>query len=268
MAIAKLDEWVASPGTSTLTRTASAGSRRMGWAVSATRNTGGVIAATTAMDYGGLPMKLLNQRSHPGGAVRLHLSLWSIREDYIADRDNNIITPTYDNTPANTILAAAIFSGCQQRARVSLERAGALTNASTPNPFTTLDFTLNPESYGFGAVAAVPATTVSWHADMTERIDVQDGQLTLSIADVVDAAGGLKQVEGTFASQNRALGLSVEIANRYRRRLEDYLGPADRCVCGHLRAHHGLLINESRVGTFLDTHCRHCECEQYVLESG
>lgn len=267
--VAKLDEWTSASASSTLTKAVSAGNRRMALVIVATRLGGSTNAIVQSVDYGG--EKMINPtgwaRTSAGGAVRIHISGWYLREADIALRSNNVITPTYDNTPSESIIACATFSGVNQRARPFLERAGALTALSTPNPFTTIDVTVNPESYAVGAVCAVPNTTVTWHSDLTERIDTTDNLLTLSIADGFNTSGGLLQVEGTFASQNRAAGLSCEINNRFLRRVEDHID-GKVCECGHGRTDHGLSINVSRVGTFLDHHCEECECEQWIEDTG
>ncbi len=266
MAVAKLDEWVSASASSTLTRTVSAGNRRTVWAVVATRLGGSTNAIVTSVDFGGEKMTNLNQRTSAGGAVRIHISTWYLREVDIAIRSNNTITPTYDNTPSESIIAAASFSGTNQRARPVLERNGALTDTSTPNPFTTLDITVNPQSYAVGAVCAVPNTTVSWHSDLTERIDTTDNLLTLSIADGLNTSGGLLQVEGTFATQNRAAGLSFEVNNRYLLRLESF-DDGKICVCGHPRHKHGLKIRDvsgTPTPEYQESHCRVCNHEEYI----
>ncbi len=272
MAVTKLDEWTSVSASSTLTKAISAGNRRMALVFVATRLGGGVNAIVQSVDYGG--EKMINptgwSRVSAGGSVRIHISGWYLRETDIALRSDNVITPTYSNTPSESIITCAVFSGVNQRARPFLERAGALTGLSTPNPFTTLDMTVNPFSYAVGAVCAVPGTTVSWHSDLTERIDVTDNLLTLSVADGFNTSGGLLQVEGTFATQNRAAGLSCEINNRYLRRLEDF-DDGKICECGHHRHKHGLKIRDvagTPTGEYQESHCRVCECENYIEDTG
>ena len=266
--VAKLDEWTSAAASTTLTKAISAGTRRCALVFIATRLGGGVNAIVNSVDYGG--EKMINPtgwaRTSAGGAVRIHISGWYLREADIAQISNNIITPTYSNTPSESIIACATFTGVNQRARPFSERNGALTALSTPNPFTTLDVTVNPDSFAVGAVCAVPNTTVSWHSDLTERIDTTDNLLTLSIADGTNSTVKEMQIEGTFASQNRAAGLSCEINPRYALRLEDF-DDGKLCVCGHPRHKHGLKIRDvsgTPTAEYQETHCRVCGHEEYI----
>jgi len=168
----------------------------------------------TGVTYGGQTMVQAFIQDTPDAGFSHGVACFYILDAGIAAASTNVITPTYNLTPADEIIHAASYEGVDQTggATTLLETNTAETNASTPNPFTTLDLTEADGNVVVAIVGGGNASTCVWQADMTEQTDQADASSFSSVSDRLSTTNANVTIEGTIASQNRASGGSAEFA--------------------------------------------------------
>jgi len=95
------------------------------------------------------------------------------------------------------------------------ETNSAGTTGATPNPLTTSDIVAGDGAAVVALAGVGNATTATWGADLTEQteqINAGTATCTGSLADGLFATGQNVDVEATWASQNRAAVIAIELA--------------------------------------------------------
>lgn len=220
MSITRLDV-SASAVASTLAYAVSAGSDRLlvvmvsaEWGGSSNEN-----RVPDDVDYGGQPMvKARTELAGVPAGTQSNASIWYLLDAGIAAAVGTTITPTWSN-PLDVneeIIQAASYEGAKQDSGVVIEHKGDNVEATTPNPFTTVDLT---ESDGNLIVAQgaigdnAPAGVASWQADMTEQEDTSGTTMAASFADRLSTTGGNVTIELTWVGPvNRQSIVSVHFA--------------------------------------------------------
>jgi len=210
MSISRLDT-AASVAATTLAFTVSAGSDRM-LVVCCSHEAGGQ-RTLNSIDYGGQAMVNAVQLDTPDAGPAAGCSIWYLLETAIAAASTNVITPSYSSALDDEIIHAISYAGVDQTGGATTNPATteAETNEATPNPLIG-DLTEANE----GAVVAVNAcgtqTTCSWGAAMTEQTDQQDASSSSSMSDRLSITSANVDIEGTNASQSRAVICSASFA--------------------------------------------------------
>ncbi len=212
MAVARLDT-ASSAAATTLTYSISAGSNRLlivctGAEISTTTNVTGVT-------YGDQDMTLVpNSEIDAGTGFSFRGEIWYLLETEIAAASGTTITPTYSSAPGDEMICAASYENVDQTGGATTFPAEAQdsTAAYTPNPITTVDLTEVDGGLIVAMVGAGNASSASWQSDMTEQLDQADASSFMSYADRLSTTNANVTIEGTVASQNRAVALSARIA--------------------------------------------------------
>jgi len=213
MAVAKIDNWeftaAASATTLTLTGVTAGSDRLIVCFVASEADPPGA----TAISIGGQSGEQISGSPIQAGtgAFSQVVSGWIIKETAIAARSNDIITITFTTAPAVVCITAAVFSGVDQTTPI-IEYQEGQSGAATPNPIP-VDITVDSvDNYVVACSGCGNSTTASWASPLTEQTEVVTGaSSTTSVADLDPTSTGNTTVECTWASQNRAAIMSIEI---------------------------------------------------------
>ncbi|MCH9029521.1 MAG: fibronectin type III domain-containing protein [Bacteroidetes bacterium] len=207
--VTRIGTW-SSGTTPTLSHTNGAGSDRiMIVAVGAEIST---TTDVTAVSYGGQALTQGPQIT-AGTGFSYRIEIWYLLEAGIAAATNTIIIPTFGAPPpANRMIAAATYGGVDQTTPIPEQNTDS-TASSTPNPLTGADIV---EADGNAVVGAGGVgnggNSATWNAAMTEQADFSAASSAMTVADRLSTTNANVDIEPTWASQNRAALVSIEIA--------------------------------------------------------
>ena len=168
---------------------------------------------TTGIDYGGQAMVQAEQINTPDGGAIVSCSIWYLLETAIAAIINSVITPTISGSFNDQMIHAASYIVVDQTGGATTNPATASdeTNEATPNPLLA-DLTETDNGLVVAIVAAGNATTHTWSVIMTEQTDQSGGSTSSSMSDRLSTTSSNIDIEGTTASQNRAVICSASFA--------------------------------------------------------
>jgi len=175
--------------------------------------TGAEISTTTdvtGIDYGG---QALTQGPEitAGSGPSYKIELWYLLEAGITAASGTTITVTYSNSPADEMIAAATYGGVDQTTPIPEQNTDS-TSSSTPNPLTGADIVEAVDNVVVGAGGTGQASSATWNGAMTEQVDLADASSVMTVADRLSVTNANVDIEPTWASQNRAGLVSIEIA--------------------------------------------------------
>jgi hypothetical protein len=140
------------------------------------------------------------------------VSGWIIKEAAIAARSNDTITVTFTTQPATVSILAAVFAGVDQTTPI-VEYQEDSINAATPNPLTGADLTISSaDNYAISVSGCGNATTATW-TGLTEQDEQASINATAgsSVADLDPSSTGALACRCTWANQNRAAQMSIQL---------------------------------------------------------
>jgi len=151
-----------------------------------------------------------------GTAAFLRAEIWYLLEAGIVAASNTTITPTYDVSPTDEVIAAGTYSGVDQTTPVP-ESNTDFTDNPTPLTLTGADLT---EADGNAIVGAggngegtnQTSPTATWNSPMTEQIDVLSPSNAMTTADRLSTTDANVDIEPTWTAQNRSTLVSIELA--------------------------------------------------------
>jgi len=204
--INRLDAAASGTGT-TLVYTVSSGTNRVLLAFFGWENS--TAMTLDSVDYGGQAMTPAFNIVTADAGVVAGSACFYLTDVGIDAASTNVITPTYSETPNSNQLHAASYENLNQSSPLVQTKTDE-TNASTPNPFTTLDLTEAIDNLVVAIVAGGNNTTHSWQSDMTEQTDIGSGTSSSSMGDRLSRTNANVTIEVTVLSQNRAAAGSAE----------------------------------------------------------
>jgi hypothetical protein len=204
--VARLDTPTSAASTSTHTYTVSAGDNRL--LIVGVQQEVASATAPSAVTYGGQTMS-----SEVGtiatGSVDQRVDLFTLDEAGIDAASSSTISVT--GAAGSATIHAASYENVDQTTPVPETNTDS-TTTSTPNPMTTAPITAGDGSAVVAFAGCGDNTTVTW-ANVTEQTEQVAATTTIgSLADTLVPSGTTIDPEPTFAAQNRAAMVSLEIA--------------------------------------------------------
>jgi hypothetical protein len=195
-----------SANANTLNYSISAGTLRVLIAVVQTEGTqSGDLTCT----YGGEPMTLVVQEIAGSSTTQQTVGIFFLNETGIqAAGSTALLAGNYGSVEVT--VHAASYENCLQTTPTNYDTD--TSGASTPNPLASLDITTSGvNSVVVAASGCGNATTASWAAPLNERTDQISGSSAGTLADDEVATAQTVACECTWANQNRAAAVALEI---------------------------------------------------------
>lgn len=207
MAVSQLDTPTSNGASKTHTYSVSAGTDRH-LIVCYHVEAGGLSdPSATAVTYGGQDM-IKHDHVHLNAAVDIEISVWGLNDAGIAAASGTTISVTSGGTSAVAVHAAS-YAGVDQTTPLAQAVSKETTGSATPNPLTSYPLTVTAGNALIAYSGCGNGTTATW-ANVTERTDQTGGGSASSMADTLSS--GVIDPECTWASQNRAVAMALELA--------------------------------------------------------